>query len=87
MLSTRVPDAPENGCVNVLIWSAIKKAHELWLICDLDGIIAQGAARFLIGFGGKLRFILIATYYRPVCGAIKGIQNQVDPVENKRFRF
>jgi Acetyltransferase (GNAT) domain len=87
MLSTRVPDAPENGCVNVLIWSAIKKAQELGLICDLDGIISQGAARFLSGFGGKLRFRLIATYYRPLYGAIKGIQNQVDPIENKRFRF
>ena len=36
LLTTRVIDPKDNGSVPLLIWSAIKRAHERRLIFDLD---------------------------------------------------
>jgi Acetyltransferase (GNAT) domain len=55
LMSTRSKDAGDNGSVNLLIWSAVKRAHERKLLFDLDGVSTSGIARFLLGFGGKLK--------------------------------
>lgn len=49
LLSTRAADAGDNGSVNLLIWSAIKRAHSRSLVFDLDGVSSSGTARFLSG--------------------------------------
>ncbi len=60
LLSTRAADAGDNGSVNLLIWSAIQRAHNFGLVLDLDGVISSGTARFLGGFGGRPEIRLIA---------------------------
>jgi FixJ family two-component response regulator len=55
LLSTRARDKGDNGSVNFLLWCAIKKAHQLGLIFDLDGVYSSGTARFLSGFGGEIK--------------------------------
>ena len=54
LLSTRAADKADNGSVNFLIWSAIKRASEMGLNFDLDGVYSSGTARFLSGFGGEI---------------------------------
>jgi Acetyltransferase (GNAT) domain len=54
LLSTRSP-AADNGAISLLLWIAIKEAHELGLVLDLDGVYSSGTARFLSGFGGRLK--------------------------------
>ena len=55
LLSTRSDDPSDNGSIPLLIWTAMKRAHDLGLIFDLDGVSSSGTARFLSGFGGRLR--------------------------------
>ena len=71
LLSTRVPDIGENGSTNLLIWSAIKRAHERGLLFDLDGVSTSGTARFLSGFGGVTRIRLIVKRASPVYGMLQ----------------
>ena len=65
-LSTRDTDVRDNGSANLLVWSAMKRAHELGLFFDLDGVSNAGMARFLSGFGGTIKTRLIITKGRPV---------------------
>jgi hypothetical protein len=61
LLSTRIPNnAGDNGSVNLLLWTAVKRAHQYGLVFDLDGVYSSGNARFLATFGGqmKTRFVL-----------------------------
>lgn len=60
LLSTRADDDNDNGSMNLLLWSAMKRAHERGLLFDLDGVSTSGTARFLSGFGGlpKQRLIV-----------------------------
>jgi lipid II:glycine glycyltransferase (peptidoglycan interpeptide bridge formation enzyme) len=55
LLSTRASDKGDNGSVNFLLWSAMKKASELGILFDLDGVYTSGSARFLSGFGGQIK--------------------------------
>ncbi len=57
-LSTRSFDPGDNGSVSLLIWSAMKRAHDLGLKFDLDGVYTSGTARFLSGFGGRIKIRL-----------------------------
>jgi lipid II:glycine glycyltransferase (peptidoglycan interpeptide bridge formation enzyme) len=66
LLSTRAPDVTDNGATSLLIWSAIKKACELGLLFDFDGIATRGIARFYSGFGGQIKTRLIVTRGRPL---------------------
>jgi len=61
LLSARTPCGREGGATSLLIWSAIKKAHELGLCFDFDGVATSGIARFYAGFGGQIcnRLIVI----------------------------
>lgn len=60
LLSSRAADSDDNGSINLLIWNAIKRANERGLVLDLDGVISSGTARFLSGFGGRLKARWIA---------------------------
>ena len=60
LLSTRARDEGDTGSINLLIWEAVKRAHQLGLLFDLDGVSSSGTARFLSGFGGRLELRLIA---------------------------
>ena len=55
LLSTRHPDPADNGSTSMLLWSAVKNAHQRGLTFDLDGVYSSGAARFLVGFGGQIK--------------------------------
>jgi len=54
LLSTRSKRS-DYGAVSLLLWSAMKQAHELDLSLDLDGVYSSGTARFLSSFGGEIR--------------------------------
>jgi hypothetical protein len=71
LLSTRAHDRADNGSVNLLIWSAVKRAHERGLLFDLDGVSTTGTARFLSGFGGQLKARIIVERSSLVYGAIQ----------------
>ena len=71
LLSARAPDLADKGSINLLIWSAMRKAHELGLVFDLDGVSTAGTARFLNGFGGKLSTRMIVTCARPVYSTLQ----------------
>lgn len=74
LMSTRAPDVPDNGSVNLLIWSAMKRAHELGLFFDLDGVTTSGTARFLSGFGGNIKTRLIVTTGRPLYNVVESLK-------------
>ena len=71
LLSARSQDAPDKGSVNLLIWSAIAKAHERGLVFDLDGVSTSGTAQFLAGFGGKLSTRMTVACARPVYSTVQ----------------
>jgi GNAT acetyltransferase-like protein len=58
LLSTRSP-AADYGAVSLLIWSAMKEAHGLGIVLDLDGVYSSGTARFLSSFGGRIKTRLV----------------------------
>ncbi|MCW2275842.1 hypothetical protein M2321_003441 [Rhodoblastus acidophilus] len=66
LLTVRYPEAGDKGSVNLLIWTAMQKAHELGLIFDLDGVSTTGTAEFLSHLGGELRTRMIVTSARPL---------------------
>lgn len=74
LMTTRAPDVSDNGAVNLLIWSAIKRAHELGLFFDLDGVTTSGTARFLSGFGGNIRTRLVITTGRPIYNVVESLK-------------
>jgi hypothetical protein len=59
LLSTRGPDPNDNGSVNLLLWESMQRAHQRGLVFDLDGVHTSGSARFLSGFGGRIRTRLL----------------------------
>jgi hypothetical protein len=77
LLSTRAADAGDNGSINLLIWSAMKRAHERGLTLDLDGVSTSGTARFFSGFGGKLEMRLIARRAGRVYGALESAKRHL----------
>jgi hypothetical protein len=74
LMSTRAPDAQDSGSVNLLIWTAMKRAHELGLLFDLDGVTTTGTARFLSGFGGTVKTRLGITTGRPVYNVVESLK-------------
>ena len=54
LLSTRSLRG-DYGAVSLLLWSAMKLAHKLGLVLDLDGVYSTGPAKFLSGFGGSIK--------------------------------
>jgi hypothetical protein len=77
LLSTRAEDAGDNGSVSLLIWSAIKRAHNRGLMFDLDGVSTSGIARFLSGFGGRLQVRTIVQRSSLAYGALQYAKRQL----------
>jgi Acetyltransferase (GNAT) domain len=77
LMTTRAPDVSDNGSVNLLIWSAMKRAHELGLLFDLDGVTTSGTARFLSGFGGSVKTRLTVTTSRPMFNVVESLKTIV----------
>jgi hypothetical protein len=74
LMSSRDTAVRDNGSVNLLIWSAMKRAHDLGLIFDLDGVSNEGTARFLSGFGGVIKTRLVVTKGRPVYNVVQSVK-------------
>jgi Acetyltransferase (GNAT) domain len=74
LMSTRDTAVPDVGSVNLLIWSAMKRAHDLGLIFDLDGVSNEGTARFLSGFGGTIKTRLVVTKGCPVYNVVQSVK-------------
>jgi hypothetical protein len=71
LLSTRGHAPNDNGSVNLLIWAAMKRAHDLGLVFDLDGVYTSGSARFLSGFGGRVQTRLVVRRGRPLFSTLQ----------------
>jgi len=71
LMTTRTQELQDTGSVNLLIWAAMKRAHELGLVFDLDGVTTYGTARFLSGFGGSVRTRMIVTHSRPIYATLQ----------------
>jgi lipid II:glycine glycyltransferase (peptidoglycan interpeptide bridge formation enzyme) len=74
LMSTRDTSVRDNGSANLLVWSAMKRAHELGLAFDLDGVSNPGMARFLSGFGGVIKTRLIITKGQPVYNIVQSLK-------------
>ena len=85
LLSTRSHRSRDSGAISLLLWSAIKKAHELGLFLDLDGIYSSGTARFLANFGGTLKTRLIVRRSRMLYGALQYVKAQYSGNESSYF--
>ena len=85
LLSTRSLDTPDSGAVSLLIWCAMKKAHEMGLVLDLDGVYSSGSARFLGNFGGQMKTRFLIRRSRILYGALQYIKRQVAPDESQFF--
>jgi hypothetical protein len=86
LLATRRPTPASAGAANLLLWSAIKQAHERGLILDFDGIIHTGQMRFFLGFGGQMSSRLIVTRSRPLYNVIRYVSQRIDPSRVRRRR-
>jgi hypothetical protein len=85
LLSTRSFHTADHGAVSLLIWSAMKQAHEMGLVLDLDGVYSSGTARFLGNFGGEIKTRLLVRRSRIVYGALQYLKRQVAPDESQFF--
>ena len=85
LMSTRAPDKSDNGSVNFLIWSAMKRASQLGVIFDLDGVYSSGTARFLAGFGGQIKTRLTIRRGRLVYRALQFVKGQYTRNETQFF--
>jgi hypothetical protein len=77
LLSTRADDEDDNGSMNLLIWSAMKRANDRGLIFDLDGVSTSGTARFLSGFDGSPKLRLIVRRARPMYSVTQYAKQQL----------
>jgi hypothetical protein len=85
LLSTRGHDPSDNGSINLLIWSAMKLAHQRGLMFDLDGVYTSGTARFLSGFGGYLKTRFVVRRSRPVFSALQHLKWRYSKNESRYF--
>jgi hypothetical protein len=85
LLSTRSSDKADSGAVSLLIWCAIKQAHEMGLVLDLDGVYSSGSARFLSNFGGHIKTRFLIRRSRSFYGALQYLKRQVAPDDNQFF--
>lgn len=86
LLSTRDIGSPDSGATSLLLWHAMKRAHEMGLLLDLDGVYSSGTVRFLTNFGGEVRTRLVVRRTRgPLYGALQYVKRQVAPDESRFF--
>jgi lipid II:glycine glycyltransferase (peptidoglycan interpeptide bridge formation enzyme) len=77
LLTTHAPDGGDSGSVSLLIWSAMRRAHDLGLMFDLDGVTTTGTARFLSRFGGHVKTRLVITKGQPVYNVVQSLKTIV----------
>lgn len=85
LLSTRSIHTADSGAVSLLIWCAMKQAHEMGLVLDLDGVYSSGTARFLSNFGGGIKTRLLIRRSRMLYGGLQYLKRQVAPDESQFF--
>jgi len=85
LLSTRSVHSADSGTVSLLIWSAMKQAHEMGLVLDLDGVYSSGTARFLSNFGGNIKTRLLIRRSRIHYGALQYLKRQISTDESRFF--
>jgi hypothetical protein len=71
LLATRSASPEEHGSAGLLVWNAMKKANAMGLRFDLDGVYTRGTAKFLSGFGGRMRIRLVVKRTRPLYRALQ----------------
>jgi lipid II:glycine glycyltransferase (peptidoglycan interpeptide bridge formation enzyme) len=87
LLSTRAQDAGDNGSVNLLIWSSMKRAHSRGLLFDLDGVSTSGTARFLSGFNGTPKIRHVVRKMSFTYGAMQYAKRQIFGVRRNSSTF
>ena len=85
LLATRTLNSIDYGAGSLMIWCAIKQAHERGLVLDLDGVYSSGTARFLSNFGGNIKTRLVIRRSRMPYGALQYIKQQVAPHKSQFF--
>jgi lipid II:glycine glycyltransferase (peptidoglycan interpeptide bridge formation enzyme) len=85
LLSTRSPYTDAYGAVSLLLWSAMKQAHRIGFVLDLDGVYSSGTARFLSSFGGRIKTRLIIRRSRMLFRALQSLKRQYDQDETQFF--
>jgi lipid II:glycine glycyltransferase (peptidoglycan interpeptide bridge formation enzyme) len=85
LLSTRSFHSGDAGAASLLLWSAMKRAHEMGLALDLDGVSSSGTARFLSNFGGQIKTRLIIQRSRLVFRALQRLKRNYDQDESQFF--
>jgi len=85
LLSTRTVGSVDHGAASLLIWCAMKEAHEMGLFLDLDGVYSSGTVRFLSNFGGEIKTRLVVRRSRMPYSAMQHLKRQVAPDESQFF--
>lgn len=85
LLSTRTFDTADHGGGSLLIWSAMKQAHEMSLVLDLDGVYSSGTAKFLSNFGGDIKTRFLIRRAGIAYGALQYLKRKVAPDESQFF--
>jgi len=85
LLSTRTFGSVDHGAISLLLWSAMKQAHEMGLVFDLDGVYSSGTVKFLSNFGGEIKTRLIVRRSRMPYGALQYLKRLVAPDESQFF--
>jgi Acetyltransferase (GNAT) domain len=85
LLSTRSVETADSGAVSLLIWSAMKHAHEIGLVLDLDGVYSSGSARFLSNFGGHMKTRFLIRRSRVLYGVLQYIKLKIAPDESQFY--
>jgi hypothetical protein len=85
LLSTRGTDPGDNGSVNLLLWSAMKLANQRGLVFDLDGVYTSGSAKFLSGFGGRIKTRLLVRRGSAMFDAMQGVKLRYSRNETRYF--
>jgi hypothetical protein len=84
LLSTRSLRG-DYGAISLLLWSAMKRAHKLGLVLDLDGVYSSGTAKFLSGFGGRIKTRLMIRRSQPHFHALQSLKRHYANDENQLF--
>jgi hypothetical protein len=84
LLSTRSAHA-DYGAISLLLWCAIKEAHGLKMLLDLDGVYSSGTVRFLSSFGGQVKTRLVIRRSRGLYKAIQHVKRAYSRDESYYF--
>lgn len=86
LLATRAKD-PRPGSASLLVWYAVRRAKELGLIFDFDGVSSEGTAQFYSGFGAKMTTRHIVSYSKPLYAAANFLRKTMFQSARDTSRF